>query len=100
MNSGSMLIPNYLGNKTLLTIINNEATADNENALFDAKNELLRQKRNPSVRSGNVIFLTHWIRLSSITPPDKTSVRMEGQPFMRQEMKSNESLGDSTKGNS
>lgn len=63
MNSGSMLIPNYLGNKTLLTIFNNEAIADDENALSDAKNELLRQKRNPSVRSGNVIFLTHWIRL-------------------------------------
>jgi hypothetical protein len=82
MTSGSMLISNHLGTKTLLKTSGNTATAEPpENALSDAKAALNREKSSPTVNSGNVVFLTHWIRLASVTPPEKTSVRLAGEPW-------------------
>jgi hypothetical protein len=81
MTSGSMLIPNYLGKQTLLKFSDNKAIADNENALPDAKNALVKEQSSPTIHSGHVRFLTNWIRLATITPPDKTSVRLEGEPW-------------------
>lgn len=64
MTSGTMLIRNYLGEKTTLVIINDVASSiPTENALPDAKNALILEKKNPTVSSGNIAFLTLWIRL-------------------------------------
>lgn len=66
MQSGSMLIPNSLGKKTLLKIEDSHAIFDNENSFQDALAELNRQKRNPSLRQGNIDFLTSWVSLYSL----------------------------------
>jgi hypothetical protein len=68
MDKGTMLIPNSLGenwsSRTTLIVLNGKASAlPPDNALNDAKNALINEKRNPTVSSGNVSFLTFWIRL-------------------------------------
>ena len=66
MQSGSMLITNYLGEKTLLKVSNDIATSSpEENALIDAKAQLKREERNATVSEGNVVFLKEWIRIYS-----------------------------------
>lgn len=71
--SGSMLIPNYLGEKTALLLANGKATANPpDNALADAKAALKKETKNPTVSSGNVRFLTYWIKVySSQQEPQK-----------------------------
>lgn len=69
MNSGSMLITNYLNEKTLLKVSGNSATSDPEdNALNDARAALNLEKTSRSPNLGNIAFLTHWIRLYQMIP--------------------------------
>jgi hypothetical protein len=83
MTSGSMLIPNYLGERTLLKILGKQASSDAEDhALEDAKAQLAREKRNPSPSEGNIKFLTAWIDLYNnansvavLNPNEKTSTK-------------------------
>jgi hypothetical protein len=59
--TGSMMIANNLGARTLLILKENEAVPIE--ALQDARARLLIEKANPSVRQGNVKFLTEWVRV-------------------------------------
>lgn len=100
--TGSMLITNDQGKGIFLVISHSSsgttpvaiATSSEdstvENVLQMARAELKRQKANPTVSSGNVKFLEEWIRVFLITPPapvviltspDKTSVRLTGEPW-------------------
>jgi hypothetical protein len=66
MNSGSMIIPNYIKDKTVLLVDNNKAIAvPDYNALNDARAALSRESGSPSKNSGNIKFLTYWINLYS-----------------------------------
>lgn len=67
ITSGSIIIPNDLGKKTILLITENgRIIADPpDNALPDALAALDMEKRSPSVRLGNIAFLNYWIRLFS-----------------------------------
>lgn len=75
ITSGSMLISNHLGKKTLLEIKDDQVTSNEENSLSDARAELNRQTHSPSIRSGNIEFLKQWLKIaSSITSnPTDTS---------------------------
>jgi len=65
MDSGTMLIPNYLGEKTTLIILKGKASSlPEDNALLDAKKALRHEKGNRTVSEGNVSFLTEWIKLA------------------------------------
>lgn len=84
MTSGSMLIPNSLGKNTLLKIIESKASSDSDNAssaLQDARARLKQEKASPSPNLGNINFLINWITLAIITSPEKTSVRLVGEPW-------------------
>ena len=60
--TGSMLITNYLREKTLLTL-NEKATAQpSDNALSDAKVALRLEKNSRSPLEGNIKFLSAWIK--------------------------------------
>jgi hypothetical protein len=73
--TGTMLIPNYVGEKTLLRIAEGPDPASphermevassepSENVLADANAALKREQRNATVSVGNVKFLTYWLRL-------------------------------------
>jgi hypothetical protein len=64
MDSGSMIILNYLKETTKLSISSNVATAEpSDNALADARAALRREKDNRTVSRGNIDFLTLWISL-------------------------------------
>lgn len=95
-----MLIRNNLGTKTLLVLDNDKATSDADdfnNSINDARATLKREKACPSIRSGNIFFLEQWLKAaenpdkppvnppvpipSSVTPPDKTSIRLQGEPY-------------------
>ena|ERR1035441_1713807 len=121
--TGSMLIPNSLGDQTLLILTEDKVTSSSEvdAALPDARAALKKELGNPSGREGNIKFLKAWIRFASvpqtqsltpipisvppitlvasassiaptpippippippiITPPNKTSVRLKGEPW-------------------
>lgn len=102
--TGSMLIPNDTGNKTLLILDHARATANpSENALQFARAALKRELSSPSPKSGNIKFLREWILFASVVPnsdpppipstspihklpslitsPEKTSVRLLNEPF-------------------
>lgn len=103
--TGSMLIPNDTGNKTILILDHARATANpSENALQFARAALKRELSSPSPKLGNIEFLREWILSAlvvpnsdppvipstpskpsippvSITPPEKTSVRLLNEPF-------------------
>jgi hypothetical protein len=61
MTSGSMLIHNSLGGKSLLTFKDEIYNCTNPNDLIDARAELKRMKANPSPPAGHIIFLEQWI---------------------------------------
>lgn len=65
ITSGSMLISNHLGKKTLLEIKDDQVTSNEENSLSDARAELNRQTHSPSIRSGNIEFLKQWLKIAS-----------------------------------
>jgi hypothetical protein len=97
--TGSMLISNSQGERTLLTL--STASAAPLEALHDARAALRREKSNPSTNATQITFLEAWITMASppipeptpipgttpapikvpITPPDKTSIRLAGQPW-------------------
>ena len=106
--TGSMLIPNSLGEKTLLILDNSKVSAippesSRESNLTEARATLKREKSSPTVRQGNVKFLSEWIRVAqnsdkppvqvpsviippivpiqNITPPSQTSIRILGEPW-------------------
>lgn len=64
MQSGSMLIPNYLKEKTLLTISENIASSQpSDNALIEARAALNLERSSRSPNPGNISFLTEWIKI-------------------------------------
>ena len=77
--TGSMLIPNYLGNKTLLRIDDSGSNSEpSENSLPDAKKALRLEKSNRSINSGNIAFLTNWIRLFELKESVQKDIETEG----------------------
>ena len=97
-----MIISNDLGSKTLLSLTEKEAISDppeTEAAVRFARAALKREEGNLSGREGNVRFLKEWIKaattvpapvpvpvpnpvpVSKVTPPDKTTIRVMGQPW-------------------
>lgn len=114
--TGSMIINNNLGSKTLLSLTEKGATSDApeiSTSINDARAALIREKASPSIRQGNIKFLEAWIKSAtqvpnyppiisppynppiispppynppippstSITPPQKTSIRLKDQPW-------------------
>jgi hypothetical protein len=81
--TGSMLIPNSLGTKTLLVLTDSILTGNYTlptDALDDARAALRKEKACPTVREGNVKFLTEWVRVSSL----REEVQEEIQVFQQE----------------
>jgi hypothetical protein len=80
-----MLIPNSLGEQTLLLLTEDKATSpfDSELSLKDARAALKRESSNASGREGNVKFLEAWIRcaqVSNLSGSSKTPVPVSNPP--------------------
>jgi hypothetical protein len=80
-----MLIPNSLGEQTLLLLTEDKATSpfDSELSLQDARAALKRESSNASGREGNVKFLEAWIRcaqVSNLSGSSKTPVPVSNPP--------------------
>jgi hypothetical protein len=83
--TGSMLIPNSIGEQTLLILTEDKATSpfEVELSLRDARAALKREKGNPSGREGNVKFLEAWIKyaqVDNLSEPSKTIVPKSTPP--------------------
>jgi hypothetical protein len=78
-----MIIPNYLGEKTTILIIDSQASSvPPENSLSDAKNALRLEKKSSSPKSGNIAFLYEWIKLFEA----KESVNKDIENFKKGEV--------------